>query len=73
MRARYYEPLTGRFLSEDPARAGANRCLYADGNPVLTKLANLHAIDSTAAKLLQHVFEGIESFIAAIAGFSETC
>ena len=34
MRARYYEPTTGRFISEDPARDGMNWYLYADGNPV---------------------------------------
>jgi RHS repeat-associated protein len=34
MRARYYEPATGRFLSEDPSRDGVNWYLYADGNPV---------------------------------------
>ncbi len=34
MRARYYEPATGRFISEDPAQDGVNWYLYADGNPV---------------------------------------
>jgi RHS repeat-associated protein len=34
MRARYYEPTTGRFISEDPARDGGNWYLYADGDPV---------------------------------------
>ena len=34
MRARYYEPAMGRFLSEDPARDGVNWYLYADENPV---------------------------------------
>jgi len=35
MRARYYEPATGRFLSEDPAWDGVNWYLYADGNPAI--------------------------------------
>ena len=30
----YYEPATGRFISEDPAQDGVNWYLYADGNPV---------------------------------------
>jgi RHS repeat-associated protein len=34
MRARYYEPATGRFISEDSSRDGVNWYLYASGNPV---------------------------------------
>ncbi|MBA3725794.1 MAG: RHS repeat-associated core domain-containing protein [Armatimonadetes bacterium] len=34
MRARYYEPGTGRFISEDPAMDGWNWYVYASGNPV---------------------------------------
>ncbi len=34
MRARYYEPASGRFISEDPSRDGVNWYLYADANPV---------------------------------------
>jgi len=34
MRARYYEPTTGRFVSEDPARDGVNWYLYAHDNPI---------------------------------------
>ena len=34
MRARYYEPATGRFVSEDPGRHGANWFQYCNGNPM---------------------------------------
>jgi RHS repeat-associated protein len=34
MRARYYEPGVGRFVSEDPSGDGVNWYLYADANPV---------------------------------------
>ncbi|MCC6402831.1 MAG: RHS repeat-associated core domain-containing protein [Fimbriimonadaceae bacterium] len=34
MRARYYEPTTGRFLSEDPARDGTNWYAYCGSDPV---------------------------------------
>ncbi len=34
MRARYYEPWTGRFISEDPARDGWNWAVYADNQPI---------------------------------------
>jgi len=34
MRARYYDPEIGRFISEDPSGHGVNWYLYADGNPV---------------------------------------
>ena len=33
MRARYYEPSTGRFVSEDPARDGSNWLMYANNDP----------------------------------------
>ncbi len=34
MRARYYEPWTGRFISEDPANDGWNWFVYGGNNPV---------------------------------------
>jgi RHS repeat-associated protein len=34
MRARYYDPVTGRFASEDPARDAGNWYAYCDGDPV---------------------------------------
>jgi len=33
-RARYYDPQTGRFLSEDPARSGINFYRYVQNNPI---------------------------------------
>jgi len=35
LRARYYSPAIGRFLTEDPIRAGLNWYTYANNNPVL--------------------------------------
>lgn len=35
MRARYYNPLTRRFINSDPARDGWNWYVYAEGNPVM--------------------------------------
>lgn len=33
-RARYYDPTTGRFLSEDPAKSGDNFYAYTRNNPI---------------------------------------
>ena len=35
LRARYYNPSTGRFLSEDPIKDGTNWYIYAGNNPVM--------------------------------------
>ncbi|MEM1485595.1 RHS repeat-associated core domain-containing protein [Oscillospiraceae bacterium PP1C4] len=35
LRARYYDPTTGRFGAEDPAKHGLNWYTYCGGNPVL--------------------------------------
>ena len=35
LRARYYKPVTGRFISEDPARDGLNWYAYCGNNPVI--------------------------------------
>jgi len=35
LRARYYNPATGRFLAEDPIRAGLNWYVYCGNNPIM--------------------------------------
>ena len=35
LRARYYVPRTGRFMTEDPIRSGLNWYTYCGGNPVM--------------------------------------
>ena len=35
LRARYYHPVTGRFLSEDPIRNGLNFYTYCASNPII--------------------------------------
>ena len=35
LRARYYDPSTGRFVSEDPIKDGTNWYAYCYGNPVI--------------------------------------
>ena len=35
LRARYYDPTIGRFISEDPIRDGLNWYAYANNNPVM--------------------------------------
>jgi RHS repeat-associated protein len=69
MRARYYEPTTGRFISEDPARDGVNWYLYADGNAVgrvdasgRESLGELMVSMSFSA-ILQGLMNGIISFL----------
>ena len=34
LRARYYDPSTGRFINEDPIRDGNNWYVYANNNPI---------------------------------------
>lgn len=55
MRARYYNPLTRRFLNSDPAREGGNWFAYAAGDPMAfvdpTGLGIASALDSVQTAL----------------------
>ena len=68
MRARYYEPATGRFVSEDPSRDGVNWYLYADGNPVNKVDVNGQTSQwSTGWFALGFILSNIAYFILAMA------
>jgi RHS repeat-associated protein len=59
MRARYMDPVLGRFISEDPSKDGANWFVYCGDEPV-----NLVDTSGRAAKCLLDAFKsGIIAFI----------
>ena len=66
MRARYYEPWTGRFISEDPAMDGGNWYVYCSGDPVnytdLKGKSKVAAAASIAGFLLGFLQELWESY-----------
>jgi RHS repeat-associated protein len=63
MRARYYEPWTGRFVSEDPKADGKNWFVYVRNNPV-------NMIDasgkSASGDILRGILDAILSWISNI-------
>ncbi len=61
MRARWMDPVTGRLLSEDPARDGANWFLYCSNNP-----ANLADRDGRRSGLVDLLY-GICCLFTAVA------
>ena len=72
-RARYYSPVTGRFISEDPLglAAGINEYSYADGDPNLfrdprgTSLCPVHVFETWFATVLAG-YDGDEGLVAGI-------
>ena len=52
LRARYYDPMVGRFTSVDPARDGLNWYSYCAGNPVAFVDPNG---ESTTANIYSHL------------------
>jgi RHS repeat-associated protein len=47
MRARYYEPSSGRFVSEDAVKEGVNYFIYVNNSPVNLTDSEGHSIDQT--------------------------
>ena len=68
MRARYYEAESGRFISEDPARDGANWYAYSKNNPVSNVDSSGNSEESD--QVANSVSKWIQAFIgvAMIAG-----
>jgi len=63
MQARYMDPATGRFMSEDPARKGNHWLSYCEQNPVNktdTSGKDPFSIGISSPNLLLDVYEGIE-------------
>jgi len=65
LRARYYNPATGRFLSRDPLDgktidpASLHKYLYAGGDPV-------NMIDPTGKSIVENVFNWGKSIVASV-------
>jgi len=56
MRARYYDPVVGRFASEDPAQDGVNWFSYCGANPICRCDATGKAMSDAAYSFLMDMF-----------------
>jgi RHS repeat-associated protein len=87
MRARYYEPVSGRFVSEDTARDGANWFVYCVNDPVnfsdatgKSASALMQALDWLAILLTagERTADGLglnkqfQAFLGVLAGVTDT-
>ena len=58
LRNRYYDPSTGRFITEDPAKDGVNWYVYANNNPVMFfDPFGLAPTKEAAAAMADHIYK----------------
>ena len=69
LRARYYDPVIGRFLSEDPAGDGLNWYTYCGNNPVVfVDFTGLAPTVMEAALMAQHVYAPYDGVAYELSG-----
>ena len=57
LRARYYDPELGRFLTEDPVKDGLNWYVYCGNNPVnFVDPSGMKPIPQEAAAMAEHIY-----------------
>jgi len=66
MRARYYDPVVGRFTSEDPAGQGANWYADAAGNPISSVDENGKQWSLSATLIGGAIFERLGSLVKTV-------
>ena len=66
LRNRYYNPETGRFISEDPARDGSNWYVYCKNNPVtFVDRTGLAPTAAQAAAMADHIYKDFSNLMRA--------
>ena len=61
MRARYYDPEIGRFVSEDPGQNTVNWYWYADGNPV-----NNYDVTGRSSEFIANIYQFFGNLLVLI-------
>ena len=69
--ARYYNPVNGRFLSEDPARDGYNWYVYCDNNPIIYIDPNGEWLHLAIGAVVGAAISGISSAIYQYAKYDK--
>jgi RHS repeat-associated protein len=65
MRARYYDPVVGRFVSQDPKENGGNWFLYADNDP--SNRVDADGKASAGVQLCTNIWLGVASILLTMA------